>query len=395
MQTVLVWALCSLLISAFGAGALGAQTRTIRGVVYADANGNGRQDRGESGIAGVTVSNQDDVVTTATDGQFNLPAGSTGIVFVSVPDRYTTKSKFWRPTADADTVSFGLMARPRRTRFKFVHASDTHLDTNNVARFRRFRTLVDSVRPDLVLLGGDLIRDAMSQTQPTSESQFTLFQSELAPIAAITRTVPGNHDHYGIIRSRSHADSANPLYNRGMYRKHLGPDYYSFNAGGVHFVGLNSVQTDDSAYFGFIDSVQLRWLKRDLQTIPASMPVVTFMHIPLETGFNELIGFFDDALVSSIAHVDGQKVYRHSVANKLDILQALAGRNYPLALSSHMHAGERLMFETGGMRVRFETSAAIVGSQEFGPMKIRSGFTVYTVTNGRIDAGTFVSLDPP
>ena len=48
--------------------------------------------------------------------------------------------------------------------------------------------------------------------------------------------VPGNHDHYGIIRSRSHADSANPLYDRGMYRQYLGPDYYSFTYGGVHLI---------------------------------------------------------------------------------------------------------------------------------------------------------------
>jgi 3',5'-cyclic-AMP phosphodiesterase len=75
---------------------------------------------------------------------------------------------------------------------------------------------------------------------------------------------PGNHDHYGIIRSRSHADPANPLYNRGMYRQYFGPDYYSFTYGGVHFIGLNTISPDDSAYYGDVDSVQMEWLKRDL-----------------------------------------------------------------------------------------------------------------------------------
>jgi hypothetical protein len=391
LRTLWLSACCSLLIC----GVAEAQARSIRGAVYADANGNGRRDRGENGIPGVVVSNQADVVTTGPNGQFDVPAGSTGIVFVSVPDGYAVSSNFWRPTTGADTVSFALVPRPKPATFKFVHASDTHLDTNNVARFRRFRALVDSVHPDLVLMGGDLIRDAMSQTQATAESQFTLFRGELAPIAALTRTVPGNHDHYGIIRSRSHADSANPLYNRGMYRKYLGPDYYSFTIGGVHFVGMNSVQTDDSAYFGFIDPVQMRWLARDLETIPAAMPVVTFMHIPMVTGFHNLAGFTDMALVGDLAHVNGETVYRHSVANKLDVIQTFVGHQYPLALSSHMHASERLTFETEGMRLRFETSAAIVGGQDLGAMKIRSGFTVYTVTNGRIDAGTFVGMDPP
>jgi hypothetical protein len=40
-------------------------------------------------------------------------------------------------------------------------------------------------------------------------------------------------------------------------------------------------------------------------------------------------------------------------------------------------------------------SAAIVGGQAFGPLIIPSGFTLYTVRDGKIDAGQFVRLDPP
>ena len=53
--------------------------------------------------------------------------------------------------------------------------------------------------------------------------------------------VPGNHDHFGIIQSRSHVPETHPLYNRGMYRHYLGPEYYSFNYGGLHFIGLDTV----------------------------------------------------------------------------------------------------------------------------------------------------------
>ena len=44
---------------------------------------------------------------------------------------------------------------------------------------------------------------------------------------------------------------------------------------------MNSVQRDDSAYYGRIDSVQMAWLARDLALVPPNEPVVTFMHIPL------------------------------------------------------------------------------------------------------------------
>jgi hypothetical protein len=369
-----------------------AQVKTVSGTVFTDANANGRRDPGESGLPGVVVSNQDDVVVTGADGQYRLPAGPTGIVFVSVPDRYTASSSFWK-SSTGDTASFALAPRAAVTTFKFVHASDTHLQASNVPRFRRFRALVDSVHPQLVLFAGDLLYDAMSQTEAAAEGYFRLFETEVAPLSAISHFVPGNHDHYGIIPTRSHADTANPLYYRGMYRKHFGPDYYSFTYGGVHFIGMNSVQKDDSAYFGHIDSTQLAWLARDVEHIPASMPVVTFMHIPMASGFDELGGFIDMALVSSVAHVDGKPVYRHTVSNAVDVIGALQGKNYVLALGAHTHAGEKLLFTVKGTPLRFEQSAGIANAPDLGPMTMRSGFTVYTVKDGRIDGGAFVGLD--
>ena len=67
---------------------------------------------------------------------------------------------------------------------------------------------------------------------------------------SLTATAPGNHDHFGIIPSRSHVAETHPLYDRGMYRRDRGPDYYSFTYGGVHFVALNTLMRDDSAYYG-------------------------------------------------------------------------------------------------------------------------------------------------
>jgi hypothetical protein len=48
-----------------------------------------------------------------------------------------------------------------------------------------------------------------------------------------------------------------------------------------------------------------------------------------------------------------------------------------------------------GVQLRSDVSAAIVGGQELGPVIIPSGFTLYTVHDGTIDAGQFVRLDPP
>ena len=373
-----------------------AQNTGLHGVVYADANANGTRDVSEHGVSGVIVSNQRDVVVTDSLGRFEIPAGTTGIVFVSVPDGFRSSGAFWRATTAAPaSVDFGLVRQAQSRTFSFVHASDSHIAPENVDRFRRFRRMTDSLRPAFLLMGGDLVRDAMSQSESSARAYFDLYATEAKSFRTPVWTVPGNHDHYGIIRSRSHADPANPLYNRGMYRQYFGPDYYSFTYGGVHFIGLNTLSPDDSAYYGDVDSVQMEWLKRDLGHVPARMPVVTFNHIPLISSWTTLIGYDEDPLVATLATVHGKKQFRHTVGNVLEVLETMRGHHYVLALGSHMHAPEHASFVSDGVQVRSDVSAAIVGGQEVGPVVIPSGFTLYTVHDGKIDAGQFVRLDPP
>jgi Icc protein len=373
-----------------------AQEATLHGVVYADANANGKQDASERGVSGVIVSNQRDIVATDSLGRFEIPAGTTGLVFVSLPNDFRSSGPFWRATtAAAASVDFGLVRQAQSRTFSFVHASDSHIAPENADRFRRFRRMTDSLSPTFVLMGGDLVRDAMSQTEANARAYFDLYAAEAKPFRTPMWMVPGNHDHYGIIRTRSHADPANPLYNRGMYRQYFGPDYYSFTYGGVHFVGLNTISADDSAYYGDVDSLQMEWLKRDISHVPATMPIVTFNHIPMFSSWTTLVGYDEDPLVATLAKVNGKKQFRHTVGNVFDVLEVMRGHHYILALGSHMHAPEHVSFVSDGVQLRSDVSAAIVGGQEVGAVIIPSGFTVYTVRNGEVDAGRFVRLDPP
>jgi Icc protein len=373
-----------------------AQDGTLHGIVYADANTNGKRDASERGLPGVIVSNQRDIVVTDSLGRFEIPSGGTGIIFVSVPDGFRSSGAFWRTvTASLTSVDFGLVREAQPRTFSFVHASDPHIAPDNVDRFRRFRRMADSLSPAFVLMGGDLIRDAMSQSESNARSYFDLYSTESKSFRTAVWTVPGNHDHYGIIQSRSHADPSNPLYNRGMYRRYFGPDYYSFTYGGVHFIGLNTISADDSAYYGDVDSVQMEWLKRDLGHVPAAMPIVTFNHIPMISSWSTLIGYDEDPLVATLAKINGKSRYRHTVGNVLDVIETMRGHRYVLALGSHMHAPERVSFASDGIQLRSDVSAAIVGGNELGPVIFPSGFTVYTVRDGRIDAGQFFRLDPP
>ncbi|HET7585849.1 MAG TPA: metallophosphoesterase [Gemmatimonadaceae bacterium] len=368
--------------------------RSVHGVVFNDANGNGVFDATERPLPGVVVSNQSEVVTTDAAGRYQLPAGEKTIVFVSVPTDWQTVGSWWQTVGGSDSISFALRSEQQPRSFRFIHASDPHIRPSNVQRVRRFRELADSLDPAMTLITGDLVYDAMSQQEPQARSFFELFRAEMT-LHAPFWTIPGNHDHFGIIPSRSHVPSTHPLYNRGMYRLYRGPEYYSFNFGGVHFIGLDTVQPDDSAYYGGVDSVQLAWLTRDVAAVPASTPIVVYCHIPLATGVETMAGYLEMALVSSVAHPKGGTSFRHSVANTLAVLGAFKGRPQPLLLGGHMHVAEKIVYQTDHGPLRFEQTAAIVGPNDYGPVIMQSGFTLYNVSNGVIDAGTFVPLTMP
>src|SRR5690348_12274966 len=112
-----------------------AQDAALHGVVYADANANGKRDGSEHGVPGVIVSNQRDVVVTDSLGRFEIPPGTTGIVFVSVPDGFRATGAFWRATTTApESIDFGLVRQAQSRTFSFVHASDSHIAPQNVDR---------------------------------------------------------------------------------------------------------------------------------------------------------------------------------------------------------------------------------------------------------------------
>ena len=375
---------------------LRAQHPLVQGSVFVDGNRNGRRDPGERGLANVSVSNQDAVVATDSAGDFRIERGPNDIVFVSVPDDYQVVGRFWRSVAAGPSrVAFAVVsARPREV-FTFVHASDTHIAPASVERTRRLRAMVDSMRPAFVLIAGDLVRDALRVPEAEARAYYDLFVQELGEFVTPAWTVPGNHEIFGIEQQLSRVEASHPLFGRKMYHHYLGPDYYSFTYGGVHFVGLNTIDSDGPSYYGHIDSLQLAWLARDLARIPPTMPVVTFNHIPMVSSMEVFGGYTDAPPAPTLITVRGETVFRHVVSNAADVLAVLRARPHVLALGAHVHAGERIAFEIGGVKTRFEQSPAVVGPSRLDPLTFPSGFTLYTVRKGVIDAGRFVPLVMP
>lgn len=376
------------------AGAAAAQER-VTGSVFADHNGNGRRDAGEPGLARVAVSNQVDVVATDSAGNFVLPSRGTGVLFVSMPEGFRSVGRFWQ-RADTTPAVFGLVPAGSDAELTFIHASDTHIQPSAVARMDRLRAIADSVRPAFVLITGDLTRDALRVGEPEARGYYELYLRETARMSAPIWSVPGNHELFGIERHLSLVSRSHPLYGRGMYRHYLGPDYYSFNAGGVHFIGLNTADHEDLWYFGHVDSTQLRWLERDLAQVPADVPIVTFNHIPFASAMMVLDGYTDEQPAPTLIRMRGKDQYRHVVSNFAEVLEVIGNRPFPLALGGHLHARERLEFGTRGRApTRFVQTAAVVGTGGPRWLSMASGVTVYRARAGVVSEGVFVPLDPP
>ncbi len=204
-------------------------------------------------------------------------------------------------------------------------------------------------------------------------------------------SVPGNHENFGIERHLSLVATSHPLYGKGMYLTRLGPTYYSFTRGGIHFVGLDTVDVADLWYYGHVDAAQLAWLRADLAAVPPGTPVVTFNHIPLVSAAETIKGYTDEGAAPTTVRVNGKTVFRHVVSNLTEVAAAIAPHPWPLALGGHIHLRERLHYGST-VSTRFEQAAAIVGGGS-GPIPARSGITIYTVNGGRIDAGEFLPLD--
>ncbi|WP_222984168.1 metallophosphoesterase [Flagellimonas meishanensis] len=369
------------------------QNLEITGKVFVDTNGNGAQEANEKGIPGVVVSDQAATAISDATGSFCLVSTTDfPYVFISKPNGYA--GNFFKPKAAQ--VSFPLQKTGDQSHFRFIHASDTHVDSLNLPRMQRFRQLVDSLAVDFVVITGDLIRDALRVNEETASNYYRMYREAIEKIKVPVYSSMGNHELFGIERDKSLISQDHPLYGKKMYRHFLGPNYYSFNHGGVHFVAIDGVDYQNLYYFGGVDSLQLQWLEKDLQPLPEHTPIITFNHIPfVSPGFSfqdfDSHTFYGPQLLEQ----DGKLEHRHIVYNFGEVKKRIGDRPYPLALSGHYHAAQEGQFEHS--ETLFAQTSAITrpDTYENNGFKIRSGFTVYEVKDGKIVSRTFIPLNFP
>ncbi|UCD56181.1 MAG: hypothetical protein JSV16_10090, partial [Candidatus Hydrogenedentota bacterium] len=119
-------------------------------------------------------------------------------------------------------------------------------------------------------------------------------------------------------------------------------------------------RTADGAmtYYGFIDSEQLEWLRKDLAQIGRSKPVILVSHIPTINALASAVGL-ETEFVSTPT---GEKRLKHQVGNFQQILgEILKGYNFRLALAGHYHTYEEVRWKDNEHDALFVVGGSICG----------------------------------
>jgi len=375
-------------------GAWGQLLDKIEGTVYNDKNKNGIRDKNEEGIADVTLSDQVQVVKTDAKGHYEIRnSKGFGFVFISQPVGFSTPKWWHKITSEKSAYDFPLVSSMAPTSFTFLHASDTHISEKSLDRMQKLREIVNATKPDFVLITGDLVKDALRVSEKEAAGYFELYKKEIEKFSVPVWNIPGNHEIFGIERHLSLVSKTHPLYGKKMYHHYLGPNYFSFNYGGVHFVGLDDVDFEDLWYYGHVDSTQLTWLKADLAEVPETTPVITFNHMPFFSGSLSTGPYTETGPGRTLERENGVLQFRHVVSNAHEVVGVIKAHPYPIALSGHNHVRQVFWYETEGQKTRFEQTAAVVESIRDATEVMPSGVTLYTVKDGKVDEGRFIPLD--
>ena len=161
----------------------------------------------------------------------------------------------------------------------FLQISDSHMGFDKPANPNAKGTLEEAIerikaiqtKPAFMIHTGDI-------THLSKELEFDDAEKIISQAKLDVHYVPGEHD---VI------DPEIKLYKERYGRGTKGPGYYSFDANGVHFVGLVNVANLKGGGMGSLGDEQLEWMEDDLKGRSASTPIVVFAHIPLWTVYPE------------------------------------------------------------------------------------------------------------
>lgn len=308
---------------------------TLSGIVYC----------GNSPLAGVQVSDGEQIVVTDQRGIYNMQSTKPyGVVFITTPSGYKpvmmdkVRPGFWarcvEPATKKERFDFEL-EKVDDSRFSVIMLSDTHFcDDSRRDDLKHFKKMVMPTIINAAKDGGEEVMSVCLGDITWDRFWYaTGFDIEKVPQHLIDNKYPvpfycvhGNHDYDPSVPS-----DENPNINAiQRFSNTFGPTFYAMNKGGVHFVFLDNIVYKNEVKKGqkkakgvvgsrnydlYILDEQIEWLKKDLQSVDKATPIVVSMHAPLftynQTG-EQVYGFADgkaEQLVDILKEFESVKIF--------------------------------------------------------------------------------------
>lgn len=264
-----------------------------RGYVYVDENGNGRRDAGERGVEGVRVSNGKEIVVTDSNGQYEIELRDGDVLFISKPAGYDlpldhrNHPQFYyvhRPTGTPaqlqfggvpptgplpDSIDFELIPYEEPEQYRVTLFGDTQ-PYNEAQLWYTVHDVMMEAREAGSIFGvtlGDVVGDDLDILEQIVKLKRTM--------DAPWHYVYGNHDMDFDVPDRTLAAET--------WKRILGPRYYSYTIGKVHYVILDNIDYlgQGNGYRTGMDDDQWEWFERELSMVSHDHALVVMQHIPV------------------------------------------------------------------------------------------------------------------
>jgi hypothetical protein len=298
----------------------------IKGFVFEDINNNTIFDNADLKLSKVLISNGHDIVETNEKGEYSINANSGDVIFVINPAGYEFfrtdlgnndfyynyfpegSPKLNYPGVEPigklpESVNFRLKKSKINDKFNMLLFGDSQVRNTSEINYFAHSSLEASLteNAELGVMLGDIVYDDLSNIP------------ELIRTVSISKLnwnyLPGNHDINFDAEEQTNTDDT--------WNKFLGPSYYSYNYGQVHFIAINDIwHEENNKYRAEIGKIQMDFIRNDLKFVPNDKLIVLMMHIPL----NEL-------------------------KDRDTLFALLKGRLNTISFAGHWHTNRQLFFD--------------------------------------------------
>lgn len=194
------------------------------GKVYVDTNHNGRYDKGETLMKGISVSDGLNVVQTDGKGQFTLPGHEKArFVFITTPSGYKTENAYYHRIEGKEvSYDFGLLrynAVQTDGSHRFIHISDTEIGEAQ---------------------GQDEWTEGMREYAANEKVAFIIHTGDICYVGGLNSHIKvmnsSNMPETQVFYAIGNHDLVAGKYGEELFEKIYGPTFYSFEVGNVHYI---------------------------------------------------------------------------------------------------------------------------------------------------------------